>query len=66
MRDDCDEMGLRMQEMNGEIELMQIFNHKHIARYYGSGSYPQHFIVMELLEGGTLNQRMGFVPRFGG
>jgi serine/threonine protein kinase len=40
----------------------QVLNHPNIVQYVASGQEPRTFVVMERLEGGSLNQRLGFVP----
>jgi hypothetical protein len=32
------------------------------VQYIASGQEPRTFVVMERLEGGSLNQRLGFAP----
>jgi serine/threonine protein kinase len=62
LREDCERNELRQREIRGEIELMQSFNHPNIVQFIGSGQEPRTFVVMERLEGGSLNQRLGFAP----
>ena len=60
---------LSVRELETEIELMQKLNHNNIAHFHGRGlleSCKSLFIVMELGDGGSLNQRLGFAPRYTG
>jgi len=54
--------------MDNEIELMSQIHHPNIINYVGS--FRDHrdghrMIAMQLADGGSLNQRLGFVPKFG-
>ena len=59
----------RLKEIQSEVELMQVFDHPNIARYRGSGleeGTGRPFVCTELLDGGSLNQSLGFAPRYTG
>ena len=66
LKEDCERNELRLREIRGEIELMQSLNHPNIVQYIASGQEPRTFVVMERLEGGSLNQRLGFAPTHSG
>ncbi|KAM3570350.1 hypothetical protein VYU27_007573, partial [Nannochloropsis oceanica] len=66
LKEDCERNELRLREIRGEIELMQSLNHPNIVQYIASGREPRTFVVMERLEGGSLNQRLGFAPTHSG
>ncbi|TFJ88672.1 hypothetical protein NSK_000241 [Nannochloropsis salina CCMP1776] len=66
LKEDCERNELRLREIRGEIELMQSLNHPNIVQYIASGWEPRTFVVMERLEGGSLNQRLGFAPTHSG
>lgn len=55
------------KELKHEIDVMSQFNHPNIAKLMGSGRVGNRlFMVVELLDGGSLNQRLGFVPKYKG
>lgn len=66
LREDLQRSDMHIKEMKAEIELLQSLHHPGIAKFYGGGLEPRPFIVMELLEGGTLNQRLGFAAKYSG
>jgi serine/threonine protein kinase len=44
------------QEMDSEMSILMRLNHPHIISMYGAGNEPRKFIVLEHLEGDTLDK----------
>lgn len=55
-----------VKEIMGEIQVLQRLSHTNIVKCLGYGMEPRPFLLMELLEGGSLSQRLGFAPRVTG
>jgi len=69
LRRECQGDEMRVAEMDNEIKVMSQLHHPNIINYVGS--FRDHrdghcMIAMELADGGSLNQRLGFVPKFSG
>jgi serine/threonine protein kinase len=46
-------------EFETEAEVLGRLNHPHIVRFLGSGFQPRRFLVLELLDGGSLSHALG-------
>jgi len=44
----CEKNELHLREIQGEIEMLQRFNHPNIIKFYGSGTEPRMFVVTEV------------------
>jgi len=47
LKEDGEHKALRQNELQGEMTLMQSFDHPNIAKFYGSGTEPRTFMVSE-------------------
>ncbi len=60
-RTDCEELDVAVRDLEVELEVLSICNHKHIIKLIGAGyrpSEPHRFIALELLELGTLRDTL--------
>jgi hypothetical protein len=48
-----------MAEFSIEENILRRVNHDHIVRFYGSGTKPRRFLVLERLAGGSLSHVLG-------
>lgn len=66
LKQSCEKNEQCVREIQSEVELMQRFSHPCIAKFFGSGTEPRTFLVMELLDGGSLSQRLGHTAKYSG
>ncbi|CAN0063951.1 unnamed protein product [Pylaiella littoralis] len=59
MRKDVLDKDTVRQELELEMGLLMRLNHPNIVRLVGAGTRPEHFLLIERLDGGTLAQRCG-------
>ncbi|CAM9489288.1 unnamed protein product [Scytosiphon promiscuus] len=59
MRKDVQDKDTVRQELELEMGLLMRLHHPNIVRLIGAGNQPEHFLLIERLDGGTLAQRCG-------
>lgn len=65
LKPEVQDVAVAMNEIEGELAVHRLLNHKNIVSLYGAGftSSKSRFIVMERLDGGTLTQVLGYDTR---
>ncbi len=65
LKPEVQDVAVAMNEIEGELAVHKLLNHKNIVSLYGAGftSSKSRFIVMERLDGGTLTQVLGYDTR---
>ena len=65
LKPECQDVGLAIKELEGELEIHSKLCHDHIVRLIGAGvtSKGSRFIVLERLDGGILSQVLGYDTR---
>jgi hypothetical protein len=51
-----------MSEFEMEASVLSKIEHPNIVKLYGTGEYPRPFLVLELLDGGSLSHSLGLRP----
>jgi len=50
---------MAIAEFETEASILSRLNHPHIVRLLGTGRYPRRFLILELLDGGSLSHLLG-------
>ncbi|CAM9205077.1 unnamed protein product [Choristocarpus tenellus] len=59
VRKDVEDKDIVKKELELEMSILMRLQHPNIVRIIGAGSRPEHFILLERLDGGTLAQQCG-------
>ena len=51
-----------LSEFDAEAAVLECVRHPHIVRMLGSGRVPRRFLVLELLDGGSMSHALGLRP----
>ena len=65
LKPECQDVAVAINEIEGELEVHSRLDHPHIVQLIGAGFTPRgvRFMVLERLDGGTLNQLLGYDNR---
>eukprot|EP00904_Undaria_pinnatifida_P012456 jgi/Undpi1/8340/HiC_scaffold_25.g10809.m1 len=63
MRKDVQDAAMVRDELELELALLRRIRHENIVRLLGAGKDPERFLMISLLDGGTLAQRCNHSPR---
>jgi len=53
---------MAVSEFESEAEVLSHISHPHVVRLLGTGTQPRRFLVLELLDGGSLSHLLGLRP----
>jgi len=65
LKPECQDVALAINEIEGELDIHSRLDHPNIVELIGAGYTPKgaRFVVLERLDGGTLQQKLGYDNR---